>query len=87
MEVCTEGIIELMHTVCVLSVFKHGCITLPTVGTSQGRTVRSKEMRNRKDARLLCLVALSAVLSLSCQDRGDNSVFFPLVRKAIRHSY
>lgn len=72
----------------VLSVFKHGCITLPTVGTSQGLTVRSKEMRNRKDARLLCLVALSAVLSLSSQDHGDNSpVFFPLVRKAIRHSY
>lgn len=86
-EAWTEGIIKLMHTVCVLSVFKHRCITLPTVGSSQGRAVRSKEMRNRKDAQLLCLVALSAVLFLSCQDHGDNSVFFPLMRKAIRHSY
>lgn len=48
MEVCTEDIIKNVEALCVPSLFKHRCLSLPTVRTLQGQALRSKEIKNKR---------------------------------------
>lgn len=80
---CWAGdVIECVEAVCVLSLFKHRCLSSWALRTLQGQTARSEEIKNKRvpDCHVCWDWAL-ITLSLSCQDHDDdNCVLCPLTR-------
>lgn len=77
-----EDIIKCVEAICVLSLFKHRCLSSWTLRTLQGQTARSEEIKNKRvpDCHVCWDWAL-ITLTLSCQDHDDdNCVLCPLTR-------
>lgn len=73
-ELWAEDVIKCVEAVCVLSLFKHRCLSSWTVRTLQGRTARSEEIKNKRMPDCcVCWDWALITLSSSCQDHDDDN--------------